>query len=121
MLVFMLSSLIGYIFLATGVVAFINVLQKGSIGIKEKIMWILIYLIKIGGSMLTGIILLLIKSSVHDSLGFVVWLSIILVKTGLLFMYLVIRHEKQDSKFDLVLSLACNLNMPVHFKPFEMV
>ena len=118
-LIFILSSLMGYAFLATGVVAFIDVLQKNSIGVKEKILLILIYLLKIGVSMLTSLLLLMVKSSVHDSLGFLIWLSIISVKLLCLFSFLLFKHEKEDSKFDLILSLACNLNMPVHLKPFE--
>ena len=110
----------GYVFLATGLVAFIDTLQKNSMGVKEKIVIILMYLIKIGLSMITTLFLLLLKSSTHDSLGFVIWLSIILVKMICLFVFLLFKHEKEDSKFDLILSLVCNINVPVHLKPFEI-
>lgn len=118
-LLFIGSSAMGYLFMATGVVAFITVVQKNSMGVKEKIVLVTIHLIRIGSSLVTCCVLLLLKSNVHSSLGFLIWLSIILIKLTLLLVICIANQDKKDSIYEMILFLACNFNLPVHLKKFE--
>ena len=59
--VFILLSIVSYVFMGTEIVAFINVLENESLTIKEKMVLILIHLIKIATSLVTSAILILLK------------------------------------------------------------
>ena len=77
---FILITTISYAFVATGMVSFIDVLENGSLTIKEKLFLMVIHLIRVAISLVTTAELLLMKSEKHENLGFIIWLSIILVK-----------------------------------------
>ena len=82
--IFSLSSGISFIFIATGVVAYLNVQEDNALTIKEKVVLIIIHLIKIGLSLFTSTILILMKTNRGPSFGFFVWLAIITGKILLL-------------------------------------
>ena len=82
--VFILSSGISFVFIATGVVNFIDAEHGHTLTVKEKLVLMLIHLMKIGVSLVTCVALILIKSEHHPTLGFIIWLAILFVKVLIL-------------------------------------
>ena len=113
---FILISTVSYLFMGTGVVAYINILENESLLIKEKIVLIFIHLIKIATSLITSAVLIMLKS--HENQGCIIWLSIIAMKFTLLAMLTSIMRK--DRKYDLktLLLLVANLNVPVQIREF---
>jgi hypothetical protein len=80
-LFFFVSCAMGYFFIATGIVSYIGVIQKQSMGMKHKLILILIHLFKIATSLLTFCLLLTISNN-----GFMIWSCLILVKSFMIFI-----------------------------------
>ena len=116
--IFILTSLSSYIFVATGVVSFINILENGSLTIKEKLVLILIYLIRVGVSLTTICVLVLMKSETHENIGFIIWLSILGIKFIALSVLMPITMSPK--KFDLrpALLILANINVPIQIQKF---
>ena len=114
--IFILITLTSYLFICTGIVNFINVLENGSLTIKEKVILMLIHLMKVSTSLATSAVLILLKS--NGNAGIICWLSLIVVKFVLVgaLMPIVDRHLKLDLKKTLL--ILANLNTPIQIKEF---
>ena len=84
--IFIFTSLLSYVFIATGVVSYINVLEDGSLTMKEKIFMILIYLMRVALSLATIPCFILLKSDNHENIGASIWTILIGIKCLLLLM-----------------------------------
>ena len=115
---FILMAMISYIFVATGMVSFIDVLENGSLTIKEKLFLMVIHLIRVAISLFTTVELLLMKSEKHENLGYVIWLSIILIKFVLLAILTPIINKSSNFELKTAMLLVANLSSPVQIKGF---
>jgi hypothetical protein len=113
-LFFLVSCAMGYLFIATGIVSYIVVIQKQSMGMKHKLILILLYLLKIATSLLTFCLLLSISNN-----GFMIWSCLILVKSLIIFINYLVNERKNIQLLEIVLKVVCNMNLPIHLSPFE--
>ena len=116
--IFIMTSIMSYFFIATGVVSFINILEDGSMTFKEKILLIVIYLIRVGTSLATSTVLLLMKSNTHPNIGFLLWVSIAGMKFMLLSALTAMTMGRKKLEFKTLLLLAANLNTPIQMQKF---
>ena len=77
---FLVSSGISLLFIANSTVAFINVNHDNALGVKEKLVLILIHLIRIAVSLASSSTIILIKSDLFSFLGYIMWLLIMFLK-----------------------------------------
>ena len=114
--IFILISVVSYLFLGTGMVALINVQENNVLTIKEKVILILIHLVKVAISFMTSTVLILLKSERHPNLGFICWLSILGIKCTLLAILTQIMNGRKRLEPKTLLLLIANMNTPIQMR-----
>ena len=76
LLLFIISSVGTYVFIGTGILAFIALKEKGSLGMKQKLVILLTYLMQTFICIFTTSLVFVIKSNIYSNLAFCIWLGI---------------------------------------------
>ena len=119
LLLFIISSVATYLFIGTGILAFIVLKEKGSLGMKQKVVILLTYLIQTFICMLTTSLIFVIKSNTYHNLAFCIWLGITCFKLIFLSTYFMFGSKEKRPLVEHLMFVFANINLPVPLHQFD--